>query len=147
MTKPKRTPASPTNEPAKIELAPSKPTTSTKTTSEQGDADVTELGRVEADLAAETFDLPAPAPLEPTPPISLPTATTEKPATKLSLLVGLLYQPDGTTLEAMMAATGWQAHSVRGALSGSLKKGQGLAIGSAITETGRRYFIDPEVAS
>jgi hypothetical protein len=47
------------------------------------------------------------------------------PKGKIGALVGLLRQEGGTTVEAMMAATGWQAHSVRGALSGVLKKGLG----------------------
>lgn len=40
-----------------------------------------------------------------------------------------------------MAATGWQAHLVRGAMSGAIKKGLGLAITSDKTEAGRIYRI------
>ena len=42
------------------------------------------------------------------------------------------------------AATGSQAHSVRGALSGSIKKGLGLAVNSAKTDSGRRYGIQDD---
>ena len=47
----------------------------------------------------------------------------------------------------MMEATGWQAHSVRGAMSGSVKKALGLTITSEKTQTGRIYrIVDEEVA-
>ena len=40
---------------------------------------------------------------------------------KLDQIVALLSRPEGATLAELVAATGWQAHSVRGALAGSLK--------------------------
>jgi hypothetical protein len=63
------------------------------------------------------------------------------PGGKLGVLVALLQQPEGATLVSMVAATGWQAHSVRGAMSGSLKKQRGIAITSEKTEAGRIYKI------
>jgi hypothetical protein len=69
------------------------------------------------------------------------------PKGKLGALVALLRAPDGATLEAMMVATGWQAHSVRGALSGSLKKKLGVAISSEKTEAGRVYRIVPDTTA
>lgn len=47
-----------------------------------------------------------------------------KPAapSKLQILIDLLQRQEGADLEEMMAATGWQAHSVRGALAGALRK-------------------------
>jgi hypothetical protein len=72
------------------------------------------------------------------------TAAASEPKGKIALLVGLLRQPDGATIAAMTAATGWQAHSVRGALSGAIKKGLGLAVVSEKTEAGRVYRIAPE---
>lgn len=59
---------------------------------------------------------------------------------KLDTLVRLLGQPAGATLAELTAATGWQAHSVRGALSGSLKK-KGHSIVSQKAEGERRYRI------
>jgi len=64
-----------------------------------------------------------------------------QPKGKLAALIALLQRPQGATLEAMQAATGWQAHSVRGALSGSLKRGKGLTIVSEKTDGGRVYRI------
>jgi Protein of unknown function (DUF3489) len=43
----------------------------------------------------------------------------------------------------MMQATGWQAHSVRGALSGALKKKLGLTVSSDKTDSGRVYRVAP----
>ncbi len=57
------------------------------------------------------------------------------------MLVALLQRPEGASVGEMMAATGWQAHSVRGAMSGALKKGLGLTIESAPNEAGRVYRI------
>jgi hypothetical protein len=60
---------------------------------------------------------------------------------KLAQLVEMLKGSEGATVEAMSAATGWQAHSVRGAMSGALKKKAGHNIVSAKTEAGRIYRI------
>lgn len=49
---------------------------------------------------------------------------------KLSRVVALLSRPEGVTLEEMMAATKWQKHTVRGALSGALKKKRGYVVTS-----------------
>ena len=55
---------------------------------------------------------------------------------------GLLQQPGGVTSTELMKATGWQAHSVRGFLSGTLGKKMGLAVTSSKGEDGeRRYSV------
>ena len=69
-------------------------------------------------------------------------AESNVPKGKLGLLVDLLSRPDGAAIDELSAATGWQAHSVRGAISGSLKKKFGLSIVSDKTEGGRRYRIE-----
>lgn len=62
-------------------------------------------------------------------------------SSKLDLLIKLLSRPKGASLADLVTATGWQAHSVRGALAGSLKK-KGHTILSEKTEGGtRRYRI------
>lgn len=63
------------------------------------------------------------------------------PKGKLGVLVGLLLRPEGASLEAMQTATGWQAHSVRGAIAGSIKKKLGFAVTSAKSDSGRVYRI------
>ena len=64
------------------------------------------------------------------------------PAGKLGIMVTLLSRPDGAQIADLMSATGWQAHSVRGAIAGALKKGRGLTVISEKTEAGRVYRID-----
>lgn len=55
----------------------------------------------------------------------------------------LLARRDGATLTELIAATNWQAHSVRGFLSGTAKKKLGLSVTSTRDEDGaRRYCID-----
>ena len=71
-------------------------------------------------------------------PKSIATPKPAAPKTKLEALIGLLARDAGADLAEMMAATGWQAHSVRGALAGALKK-KGLTIESAKTD-GRRVY-------
>jgi hypothetical protein len=68
-----------------------------------------------------------------------------KPAkTKIAILIGVLSKADGATIETMMLATGWQAHSVRGALSGVIKKARGLAISSEVRNGQRVYTINAD---
>ena len=80
------------------------------------------------------------SPVETTPTPPAPAASTH-PKGKLGLLAALLRRPGGASLEAMTAATGWQAHSVRGAMSGALKKKLKLAITSEKTDAGRVWRI------
>ncbi len=61
-----------------------------------------------------------------------------KQPTRLDQLQGLLCRPDGASIAEMTKATGWQAHSVRGAMAGALKK-RGLTITSQKIEDVRRY--------
>ena len=63
--------------------------------------------------------------------------------TKLAILVGLLERDGGATVEEMMAGTGWQAHSVRGVLSGVLVKKFGLKIVSEKVEGRGRFYRAP----
>ncbi len=65
-----------------------------------------------------------------------------RPGTKQALLIDLLKRKGGATLDEAVAATGWQPHSVRGAISGALKKKLGLPVESKIVDKrGRVYRI------
>ncbi len=65
-----------------------------------------------------------------------------RPGTKQALLIDLLKRKKGATIEEIVAATGWQPHSVRGAISGTLKKKLGLMVTSEKPGDGpRRYRI------
>jgi hypothetical protein len=62
--------------------------------------------------------------------------------TKQATLIAMLRAPDGATIEEIMAATGWQSHTVRGAMAGALKKKLGLEVTSEKVEgRGRVYRI------
>jgi hypothetical protein len=78
------------------------------------------------------------AALEPAPPSA---ATPWAPKGKLGTMVALLRRPQGASVEDLVGATGWQSHSVRGAMSGSVKKKLGLEITSEKTDGKRIYRI------
>ena len=83
------------------------------------------------------------------PPRKVPKqrAKTAKPrgaraGTKQALLIDLLKRKTGATIADLVKATGWQPHSVRGAISGTLKKKLGLTVTSEpIEQRGRVYRI------
>ncbi len=52
----------------------------------------------------------------------------ERPGTKTALMIALLRRPEGSTVADLSAATGWQPHSVRGAIAGQLKRRLGLVV-------------------
>lgn len=66
------------------------------------------------------------------------TKPKSKTPTKLDALEKLLLRANGATIADMMKATGWQQHSVRGAMAGALKK-RGLTITSQKVDSVRRY--------
>jgi hypothetical protein len=73
-------------------------------------------------------------------PARPPEPGPAKAPTKLEQIVILLSRTAGASLADLVAATGWQAHSVRGALAGSLKR-KGHAIVSEKVDGEHRYRI------
>ena len=53
---------------------------------------------------------------------------TPRAGTKQALMIDMLKRPGGATVEQIAAATGWQHHTIRGAISGALKKKLGLTV-------------------
>jgi len=70
---------------------------------------------------------------------TLPAPST-KPTSKLSQIEAMLRRPEGATIAQLTKALDWQAHSVRGAMSGSLKKKQGLTIAVTKNEHADRVY-------
>ena len=69
-------------------------------------------------------------------------ATAARDGSKTAKILDLLKRKDGATLADLMKATDWQAHSVRGFLSGTLRKKMGLDVASTKSEDGeRRYSV------
>ncbi len=65
---------------------------------------------------------------------------TIRPGTKLAAIIDAMHHPGGATIAQMMADTGWQAHSVRGAISGMLRKKLGLNVALVHNESGERVY-------
>lgn len=64
-----------------------------------------------------------------------------RPGSKLATVVAMLRAPAGASITAIMTATDWQAHSVRGAIAGAIKKKLGLAVISERRGDERVYRI------
>ena len=73
-------------------------------------------------------------------------ATTEEATpqarggSKTAIVLAMLRRPGGATLETIMAGTGWQAHSVRGFISGVITKKMGLTVESTRAAAGERTY-------
>jgi hypothetical protein len=65
----------------------------------------------------------------------------QRETSKLASVIALLRRKEGATIEQLMRATGWQSHSVRGAISGAIKKKLGLTVTSAKSGDVRTYRI------
>ena len=61
--------------------------------------------------------------------------------TKTAKIIALLKRPVGASLKALMRETGWQSHSVRGFISGTLGKKMGLRVRSFQREGERVYVV------
>jgi Protein of unknown function (DUF3489) len=69
-------------------------------------------------------------------------AKAPRTGTKQAMLIEMLEAPDGATISEIVTALDWRPHTIRGAMSGALKKRLGLTITSEKTEPrGRVYRI------
>jgi Protein of unknown function (DUF3489) len=118
----------------------------TLTTSEEAAPEPVDLGQ-QADAGELTPDV---APVEDVPaqkaarpkkrPTGEPKAKTTRDGSKTATIVHLMKREGGVSLKAIMGETGWQAHSVRGFVSGTLTKKMGLAVVSTKGENGERTY-------
>ena len=99
-------------------------------------------------IAAEGYDalgvprkgaINAPAVETTAAPANLKTPRTRENS-KQAQMIELLKRPDGATLNQLVEVTGWQAHTVRGAMAGALKKKLGLNIESEKTDGQERKY-------
>jgi Protein of unknown function (DUF3489) len=80
--------------------------------------------------------------------VVLSPKTAARPDTKHARIIAMLRARAGTTIAAIMTATEWQPHSVRGFLAGVVRKKLGLNLVSEQTDKGRVYRIkDSKVLS
>jgi hypothetical protein len=80
----------------------------------------------------------------PTTKLNQPSAAVVRkaePGSKQSHVIGLLQSPKGATIAAIMKATGWQQHSVRGFLAGVVRKRLKLKLASEKHDGQRVYRI------
>ncbi len=79
-----------------------------------------------------------------TPAKKAPTAAKKAPGardgSKTATILEMLKRPDGATAKELLKATGWQPHSLRGFISGTLGKKMGLAVTSTKGEDGERSY-------
>jgi len=73
--------------------------------------------------------------------------TSTRPDSKHARILAMLRTPAGATVAAIMTATEWQQHSVRGFLAGVVRKKLGLNLVSESTDKGRVYRIKDSKAS
>ena len=73
-------------------------------------------------------------------PKGLKKAPVARDGSKTAKVLDLLKRKDGATLKELMKATGWQAHSVRGFLSGTVGKKMGLTVTSTKGADGERSY-------
>jgi hypothetical protein len=57
-----------------------------------------------------------------------------RPGTKQAQIIAMLQRPEGATVHEMVEATGWLPHTVRGCISGALKKRLGLEVHTATVD-------------
>lgn len=68
------------------------------------------------------------------------TSRTIRSGTKLSAIIEAMRSPGGATIAQMMAGTGWQAHTVRGAISGMVRKRLGYEVVTEKVADGQRAY-------
>ncbi len=74
------------------------------------------------------------------PPVNATAPKPAKGSSKKDEIIALLSSAGGATLPQLMAATGWQKHSVRGFLSGTLNKKMGLKLSPSKNEACERLY-------
>lgn len=68
------------------------------------------------------------------------TSRAFRSGTKLAAIIDAMRHPDGATIAQMMAGTGWQPHTVRGAISGMVRKRLGYQVASEKGADGQRAY-------
>ena len=103
---------------------------------EPEDANTAPVGETDAPTEGPATDTP-------TETETAPKARTPREGTKQATLIAMLRAPDGATIDEITAATGWQSHTVRGAMAGALKKKLGLEVTSEKVENRGRVYKLP----
>ena len=81
------------------------------------------------------------------PPVVEPRTVRTRETSKQATVINMLKRTEGATIDQICEATGWQPHTVRGAMAGALKKKLGLDIQSSKESGGYRTYritVSPE---
>ena len=109
---------------------------------EDEDGNPLTLRGMQADTGADSGPEEEPAANMADQPETTPTPRKAREGSKQEALVAMLRRPEGASIAEIAAAFGWQAHTVRGAIAGTLKKKLGLRVTSEKVEgRGRVYKI------
>ncbi|TCW30834.1 DUF3489 domain-containing protein [Gulbenkiania mobilis] len=113
---------------------------------QRGGIEPAESGHVLTDAGYAAFGQQRAVPLDDVQPMDaigdlrLLEGISVRPGTKLAALVMALRRPQGATCLQLMLTTGWQPHTVRGAISGMLRKKLGLNVVLAHNDSGERVY-------
>ena len=77
----------------------------------------------------------------------LDQAVKQRAGSKQAQVLSMLLKPAGTTIDAIMKTTGWQAHSVRGFFAGVIRKKLKLTLTSEAGDGGRVYKVSGDTGS
>jgi Protein of unknown function (DUF3489) len=94
------------------------PTTAEPGAAAEGPAEAAEPDTAALPADSQSAEAPGQTPAKPTP----------RAGTKQAKMIEMLKRPGGATVEQIAAVTGWQHHTIRGAISGALKKKLGLTV-------------------
>jgi hypothetical protein len=93
-----------------------------------------------AKKTAKSAKKASPAKKTPKAPKGAKKAKSAREGSKTNKVLELLKRPGGVTAKELIKATGWQPHSVRGFLSGTIGKKMGLTVTSTKGEDGERTY-------
>ncbi|WP_443749364.1 DUF3489 domain-containing protein [Asticcacaulis solisilvae] len=106
-----------------------------------GDASIDGVAEpISAGAAADPVEAVS-APSSEEAPVLSPQALQATSTSKQDTVIALMQRGEGASLDELVAATGWQKHSVRGLISGALKKNLGLTVETEKTAEGTVYRI------
>ena len=74
------------------------------------------------------------------PPVVEPRTVRTRETSKQANVINMLKRAEGATIDQICEATGWQPHTVRGAMAGALKKKLGLDLQSSKESDGARTY-------
>ena len=67
-------------------------------------------------------------------------AGSARDGSKTARVLDLLKRPEGASMKELLKSTGWQPHSVRGFLTGTIRKKMGMTVTSTKTDDGERTY-------